>query len=566
MTTSRKPIYLNWFALFIFSGVGLIGYLMKATDWFHSTPGDLIDARFNSVILEHLYKWLKIGLNGNWTDVWSPTFFYPYQNTLAFSDNHFGSALSYLLLRYVGFTREISFSGWYVMGFFLNFSCSFWVFRRFQFNIFSSSAAAFVFSFSLPVIAQDVHSQFSYRFAIPLAFLAFCNLINSRSLRALAWLTFWISLQFFCSIYMGAFLLIYLAACSLPIFLFWQKNCEASFLEEPRTKNTASKLAYLLLLIVSFFASLALAMKYQSVSQQYGFTPDPWEIRSMIPRLESYLIADRSELSNFIGIALAENLSNSPYRGEHQLFLGIGVLIFFVLGTYYCWGSNATKKSHPNQIQIRMGRIAFIAFVTIFLGTLMFGIGSAWMQFADIPGIKFIRAVSRIILIMIFPVSIIVAIACEKLYYSAYFDASKKKIMLISSVAILLCIETIFFQNSKTSNKAWAQRIENLMYYLPHDIDKNKILFVPKDETKPGYELPEVDAMILAQDIGIPTVNGYSGKFPPGNHHNPIERCISAQERLEGYAKFKGTMSKHEIAQIMKQIVIIPTISCRLAK
>ena len=72
--------------------------------------------------------------------------------------------------------------------------------------------------------------------------------------------------------------------------------------------------------------------------------------------------------------------------------------------------------------------------------------------------------------------------------------------------------------------------------------------------------------MILAQDIGIPTVNGYSGKFPPGNHHNPIERCISAQERLESYAKFKGTTSEHEIAQIMKQIVIIPTISCGLAK
>ena len=539
---------------------------MKAVDGFHATPGDLIDARFNSVILEHLYNWLKICLSGRWTDVWSPTFFYPYQNVLAFSDNHFGTALSYALLRYVGFAREIAFSGWYVIGIFLNFICCFWVLRQVQFCTFSSSAAAFVFAFALPVIAQDGHGQFGYRFAIPLAFLALWNLINNRGLQSLVWMVFWVSFQFFCSIYLGIFLTIFLIACLLPMLLLSHKSTDKSFVKNWKGQSTLSRWAHLAVLIISTLASVALGLKYQSVSQQYGFAPDIHEISQMIPRLESYFIADRSTLSSFIGKAFAQNLSNSPYRAEHQLFLGIGVFIFFCLGAGFCWCSNRMQNNHPNPMQIRIGKITFTALLIIFFGTLMYGIGSAWMQLALIPGLSSIRAVTRIILIMIFPVSIMVAIACEKLYYSPYFNTSSKKITLIVSTAILLCSETIFFKNSKTPNEAWGHRITILEQGLLTPLNENSILFVAKDEAKPGYELPEVDSMIFAQDKGIPTVNGYSGKFPPGNEHNPTERCISAEERIESYAKFTGAASEPTIAPLMQRIIKTPSIFCGSAK
>jgi hypothetical protein len=535
---------------------------MKAIDGFHATPGDLIDARFNSVILEHLYNWLRHGLNGTWTDIWSPAFFYPYQNVLAFSDNHFGTAFSYIFLRSIGLSREISFSGWYVIGFCLNFACSYLVFRRFQFSSFASSAAAFVFSFALPVIAQDGHSQFSYRFAIPFAFLALWNFGMNRNLPSLAWLAFWTSLQFLCSIYMGVFLSIFLATCLLPIYLLTRNSGAISNTGARVTYNSKSNWAYLALLIVSALASLALAMKYQAVSQQYGFVSDPWEINQMTPRLESYLIADRSELSGFIGKALAENLSKSPYRSEHQLFLGVGVMIFLLLGNFFCWTSKTTQNSHPNQMQIQVGKIACIALITLFLGTLMYGVGSIWMQLTIIPGLSAIRAVTRIILIMIFPASILVAIACEKLYYSPVFSTNSKKIVLIIGTVILLCSETVFFRNSRTPVQDWSERLQKIENGLSAPLTKDSVLFVIKDEAVAGHELPEVDAMVFAQDNGIPTINGYSGRFPPGNTHNPIERCISAQERLSSYVKFTGPESESTIAAIMKKIITTPNISC----
>jgi len=68
------------------------GYIMHTTDWLRAIPGDLFDARFNSVILEHLYQWVR----GEVPKLWSPAFFYPFENVLAFSDNHFGSGWAYI--------------------------------------------------------------------------------------------------------------------------------------------------------------------------------------------------------------------------------------------------------------------------------------------------------------------------------------------------------------------------------------------------------------------------------------------------------------------------------------
>ena len=102
--TAEQYLYL----LLIFA-TGFFGYLMQSLDWFRTVPGDLGDARFNSVILEHFFQWLS----GKSPSLWSPRFFYPFEGVLAFSDNHFGSAWSYALLRISGLSREGAYAGWF---------------------------------------------------------------------------------------------------------------------------------------------------------------------------------------------------------------------------------------------------------------------------------------------------------------------------------------------------------------------------------------------------------------------------------------------------------------------
>lgn len=563
MLKPDKPIVRDWFVFILFAGIGFFGYLIQAVDWFRATPGDLIDGRFNSVILEHLFNWLRLGFNGKWTDVWSPTFFFPFPNVLALSDNHFGTAIGYITLRYAGLSREISYGGWYVLGVSLNFICSYYVLRRLQFGIFASSAAAFVYAFSLPVIAQDGHSQLSYRFAIPFAFLALWKLLKYRELSSLTLLVFWVGFQFFCSIYLGIFLSLFLASCIIAFYLTGNKP-SAYFFTKLKSQSELKKLTLFTLIIFSGFATALLGLKYKAVSQQYGFVAEAYEVNQMIPRLESYLIADRSPLSSFIGQTSSSHLGEIAYRGEHQLFFGIGVLVLFAIGTWFCWVKSARVNSPSRQSQICVARVTFTALLIIFLGSLMFGSGSAWNLIATVPGLQFIRAVSRIVLVMTFPVSIIVALSCENLY--SYVNAKHyvQQLSLIIITALLICSETVFFQKSRTPIKQWHERLEALEAELPSPLAPDSVLFIPKDVSNPGYELPEVDAMILSQNLGIPTVNGYSGKFPKGHDHNPTERCISTSERLGGYTNFLGSSTSNtmQIESIKNRIIKIPNIPC----
>src|SRR4051812_31860886 len=105
-------------------------HLFKTTRGFSAFPGDT-DARFNQVILEHVYQWLS----GKTPRLFSPPFFYPFQEALNFSDNHFGSALFYVVSRCLGASREIAFDIWFVIGFFLTFVASIFAFKKLGFSI-----------------------------------------------------------------------------------------------------------------------------------------------------------------------------------------------------------------------------------------------------------------------------------------------------------------------------------------------------------------------------------------------------------------------------------------------
>ena len=164
----KRRLSLHWgFALF--GAVGLFGYVLRSVGWFTEIPGDLGDARFNSVVLEHLFLWTR----GLTEGLWDPGYFYPFDNTLAFSDNHFGSGIIYVLSRYVGIDRIASFQIWFVFGNILNLISAYYVLRKLGFSTFAAGLGAFVFAFALPVLAKEGHAQLVYRFASPLALLAF---------------------------------------------------------------------------------------------------------------------------------------------------------------------------------------------------------------------------------------------------------------------------------------------------------------------------------------------------------------------------------------------------------
>ena len=218
-------------------------------------PGDLVDARFNSYVLEHFFRWLT-GLDRGF---WNAAIFFPYQLSIAFSDNLLGLAPLYAFFRSIGLDRIAAFQGWYLLSFCCNYLAAAYVLSRLKLAPLAVGVGAFFFTFGLPVLAQENHAQLLYRFCIPLACFTLWRFYEKPRLGTLAALGFWVVWQFYLTIYIGIFLLILLAALVvlLPLFVpeprpmdrltLWPRRLWEGWLQSSRLERLLSGLAILAL-------------------------------------------------------------------------------------------------------------------------------------------------------------------------------------------------------------------------------------------------------------------------------------------------------------------------------
>lgn len=212
------------FALILFF-IGIIGVVCQycAGGLF---PGDPGDARFNLYVFEHFY----LALNGQVQSFVDADFFYPLSKTILFSENHFATAWIYSYFRSIGVLPMDAFFCWFLLGFILNYWSSFYVFDKLKLSQLAASIAAFLFTFGLPLIAQDGHAQLFYRPFVPLAFFALYQYFSSRNFYYLALSFLFWSLQIFISVYNGIFLLYLLLAFVAVEFWKAPKNSLHNFL------------------------------------------------------------------------------------------------------------------------------------------------------------------------------------------------------------------------------------------------------------------------------------------------------------------------------------------------
>ena len=164
--------------IIIKNGFFLIPLLLACIYYFHlpSIPGDLMDARFNMYILEHGYLWIE-GVDRSF---WSAPFFYPQPFVTAYSDNLLGSLPFYFLLRKIGEERENAFRAYIILIFILNYLSTYWVLRRWNICSLGAIGGAYLFTFSLPSMAQINHIQLAPRFLIPFGFYFLFLLCESK--------------------------------------------------------------------------------------------------------------------------------------------------------------------------------------------------------------------------------------------------------------------------------------------------------------------------------------------------------------------------------------------------
>ena len=528
--------------------IGLFGYLLPAIGNFSMIPGDLGDARFNSVVLEHGFQWLT----GQAARLWSPEFFYPFDRVLGLSDNHFGSFWSYSLLRSVGLPREVAYLGWYLFGFLLNFIACGWALRQVKFSPLASALGAFVFTFALPVLHQEGHAQLVYRFAIPMACFYWYRALVRRDLMSAAQAIFWCALQFMCAVYLGVFLSYCLAAMLLAFLLIRSLDqaprTEREALDVRASKNEPSRetrarsnlCAWLwyVMAIAGIVSVFLLLRQYKLIASDYHLARPIDDLRSLIPTLQSYLLADNSGLTGWIGAWLP----NFSTRSEHQLFVGLGVLIFSLVGA---WAT-------------RFGRIFFVTWLLLIGLTLMIADRSLYLWLLKMPGFDAIRAVSRIILVMLFPVAVLVATGVDRLLSLTLSQGMLLRMMLIVAMISCLTVETVYYAPHHAAVQTWQNRQRGLRSLIRDELPSDTILFVTQRQAEPFY-ITELDAMIYAQDHHLATLNGYSGSTPAG--YAAPDPCLPSDARLSAYFAFRG-ISEDKRKELLRRLRVVALEPC----
>ncbi|WP_052950037.1 hypothetical protein [Dyella japonica] len=518
--------------------LGMLLITFHQSDYFKAVPGDIADARFNNLVLEHLYRWIT----GHDASLWSPGFFYPYQGALAFSDNHFGTGLIYIVQRALGLTPEMAFIGWYTFAAPLNFVACYIALRRFGLGVGGASVGAFIFSFSFIASSQTGHAQLAYRFATPLALLAWQRWLTAGDLKQLAITALWITLQFYCSIYLGYFALLLLLAYAIAQSIaLWRvkttgpyKAIKQGYLATPRR----DKIYVAIAIAACAVALLAMFYPYLYYSHLYGFRRDYGEVQTMLPRLASYVLMDGSRIWG----PFSAGITDMPMRNEQQMFFGAVAWLLALVGA--------------TGLRDLRARCALMALLVLFLLTLCVHGHSFYAYFYHLPLANAVRAVARIGLVMMLPVAMLAGLGFDRL-----LSASRHKkwpgLIVATALAACLVAEYAMYHTWSVPLVEWRGRVTHLQEQVPATLPADAIIYVPERADQRQF-LNELDGMQLGQALDRNTLNGYSGNWPIGFSERDVNNCSVINNRLAGYAA-QAKLSYNEYVALVNRVSILGT-------
>lgn len=494
-------------------------------NFFRMFPGDLGDSRLNNYFLENAYLFLI----GKSQSLWHLNFFYPFPYVLGLSDNLFGSFPIYFVGR--NFLRpDIAFQFWYLSSYCINYFCSYFVFRKLGFTQSASIVGALIFSFALPVSAQTSHVQLAYRFCSPISFYYLICFVSDKSIKALLLSLFFLVWQFYCTIYIGFFLLLAESLFFLTYFLYdaW-RNGLINLVKQYKNSFRLIGLKYILIFLLLLLALCLLFYPYLMASHIYGVKRSSIEISSMLPRLVSYLLADDSKLWG----SLSASINMGSMRHEQQLFFGLIPLLLF------CYGLYLSFKDHKNLLAKSMG----ITFLALFFMSISIKDISAWIYLSNLPLFSAIRAVSRISLVMLLFVSYLAAVAVDRVVRNSR--------TIIYIVLILLIVEFSLVKVNASSKSEWRSRMDLYQSKIPSDLPSNSVLIFAQRGLQFNV-VEEIDAMWISLLNEYSTMNGYSGYSPPAYGGDYGDKCVNIQQRIDSYLEVVKTA---DVAKAREQLI-----------
>ena len=480
--------------------------------------GDGGDTKFNLYALEHVY----LVVRGSET-LWNETFYWPIKGVAAFSEMHLGSAFFYVLPRLLGLGQIDSMTFWLAAGVSLSALSAYCMALVLRINWIPAMMAGLIYGGALPLTAQAGHAQLMHRWAAPWVILAALPLsttkfgLQCRLLIAILGL----SLQFLCSpvLAIGTMLVAFFVAILSYALGLKIESIDDDYWIRLRKWLFCGAL-------ISGFAAFYVAVMYAYFKSNYGITRLPEEILDYSPSLQALILADHSHLWGLP----SRQVPISGGRHEMQMFLGVVSLSLLFFST--------RSRGHLQKLVTAL----LLSIVLMFVLMMRINGSSFYILLSHIPGFDSVRTPVRFWLICLFPIGIICALGLNQV--GEFFTTGKRFVRPF--ILVLLIIELSSVDILSISRDEFTKPTEIMVKDIKQELESKKLneidafLYV---RTNASYNYSDLDAMIAARDLGIPTVNGYSGFAPFGG--DVVRSCKDAESlfsKIEKvYPKFDST-------------------------
>lgn len=499
MQSILKIIKNSWpFLLGLILGIYFITFNITGK-YFTHFPGDLGDARFNTYILEHAHKFLT----GQTSSLWNAPFMFPEKDVITYSDNLVGTAPFYSFFRLIGFDREASFQGWFLLMTILSYSCSYFFLNWYFKNKYSAVLGALVFAFSMALQSQITHAQTFPRFAIPLAF--WMGILFMDKLKPIYFFAtlFIVVYEIYCGIYIGFMLSIPITVLLLLIIITRWKIFYNKIKDLKWVGMMVGSVIFNILII------LPLMLPYFHRAQQTAFN-NYENILVNIPTIKSHFF---SQTGSILWKVFEKAGMDYPAWWDHQIYSGgIATICLLIFGFIFFAKIINTNFFHQVTINKSLIILFFTGLIT-FLFFIRFGNFSLYKIIFHVPGFAAMRAIQRIINIEL----IFFAIATSFVFNYILKKKKKFSILIFILFAGIIILDNYYKKDtSYRTNKQMSQARVNILLDKMKNIPAESIVvYEPEKKESNSFEY-QIDAMLASQTLNLKTVNGYSGTSPVG--------------------------------------------------
>jgi hypothetical protein len=483
---------------------------------FRIVAGDTGDGLFVAFIHEHVYQ----SLLGR-ASFLNPTFYYPAQGVIGYSDTFLLNQIFYAPLRALGFENfiavQLTFMALSMMGgiAFAALLIRFLGVRRWLAII---SAAIFAYGHSLYV--KTGHPQhMSIHFLPVAAYLGFASVFAARATGTVVGCAFAAGLIFgltFVSGYYMPWFFSFFVLWALPVFAFLYWTALVEFVQANRRRVIVSALAGAV--GFSLGAALLLWIYLPAIAALRGLTVSNFlasaaTFRDIINVSDTHLMW--GALLHHLGLIPLNRLQNMEVSLAVTPLLVVMTIVGFLLLL------RRRQSSHYDRIVFALGAAVLFGYVMVYVFTITFqGTTSLFFLVQKfVPGGLAIRVgfrsqvASALFIVLAFA-------TCAEAYLRRGGNASPPWRTLseaVPSIAVFTIGAVLALEQIDLKQWALLDRSREIAWLesVPPPPADCRVITVYNDGSR-ILQAIQIDAMRVGQKYGLPTINGYSGGVPPG--------------------------------------------------